>query len=165
MQPDSYAGEGGPDGSFQGCVAMVQRAIATLDVAESPQQLLQGARSRVFGAGEYEERTVADVGSPRVGRTPDPDLRLRSRSRSRSKRLDVWFGGLERRVGGRVDEAGTHGKVAGQRSRRSEVRPERCGRGGLASIIIIITIKLAAERGGGGGTCSSCRRKGYTAKI
>lgn len=119
MQPDSYAGEGGPEGSFQGCVAMVQRAIATLDVAESPQLLASRGQEPSSWAGEYEERAVADVGSPRVGRTPDPDLRLRSRSRSRSKGLDVWFGGRER-----IEWACVRGRHAqeGGRSEKSEVR-------------------------------------------
>lgn len=130
MQPDSYAGEGGPEGSFQGCVAMVQRAIATLDVAESPQLLASRGQEPSSGAGEYEERAVADVGSPRVGRTPDPDLRLRSRSRSRSKGLDVWFWWTwAYRVGVWTRQARTGRwqvrEVGGQRSGQREVRTGR----------------------------------------
>lgn len=54
-------------------------------------------------------------------------------------------------------------QVAGQRSRRrSEVRPE-VRTGGIASIIIIITINWLQR--GEGFTRPGCRRKGHTAKI
>jgi hypothetical protein len=167
MQPDSYAGEGR---SALSKVAMVQRAIATLDVAESPQlQLLKGAWSRVL------VRTSMKKGRCRCGfATCGRGARSDFRSRSRSSQIEgVWTCGL---VDVSVEWAacgrGTHAHWQASNAGRWQVREvrgqrsgQRCGRGGIASIIITITIKLAAEREGKEGTCPGCRRKGYKAKI
>ena len=52
---------------------------------------------------------------------------------------------------GRGRHAGRHAKAGGRSEKSEKIRgqAQRCGRGGIASIIIIITIKLVAERGRG----------------